>query len=209
MQLHHKKWLALLFIFPLLINVAVAQTDNNSRFPAEKHIKTAKQEMSEHTDDLRALMLTLYNLNPGELAKSTQVGEREMTEWVFDGKANWKFDGIRRQQGTPAIALVFDPDFTGDHVLALVVGIETLLFDAYGATNEFDIPAMQDQQKQRQARCELQGLLQKIASQPAAGKQSAMLAQSHSIQEIQNTLRTIIKRINAKSDKKTDLACPH
>jgi hypothetical protein len=35
------------------------------------------------------------------------------------------------------------------------------LFDAYGATNEFDIPELQNEQKHMQALCELQRVLQK------------------------------------------------
>lgn len=207
MRLHYKKWLVVSVIFPLLINVLQVSARGRADLRAEKHSKTAKQEMSEHTEDLRALMLTLYHQNAGELAKSTQVSEREMTEWVFDGKANWKFDGIRRQQSTQAIALVFDPDFTGDHILALVVGVETLLFDAYGSTNEFDVPAVQEAQKKALASCELQGLLQKISSQAAIEKSSSVLAQSHSSQQIQSTLYTIIKRINANTAEEPGFVC--
>jgi hypothetical protein len=207
MRLHHKRWLALLFIFPLLINVAGAQTDNNSRLAAIKHIKTAKQEMSAHTEDLRALMLVLYELNPDELAKSTQVGAREMTEWVFDGKANWRFEGVRRLQKAQTIGLALDPDFAGDHILALIVGIETLLFDAYGGTNEFDIPELQNEQKHMQALCELQRVFQKTTTQTDTSKAITFLEKPTSRREIQNTLLAIIKRLNAKNVKQADQAC--
>ncbi len=200
MKRHHKFWLVILFISSLsgLLDFAFAETYDKAPLRVEKTGKTAKQEMSEHTEDLRALMLKLYTFNPEELAKSTQVGAREMTEWVFDGKANWKFDGIRGQKKMQAIALVFDAEFTGDHILAFIVGLETLLFDAYGGTNEFDIPAVQDEKILSQVQCELQGLLQKTIAPITAGKQPDIITQSNSKQEIEHSLRGIIKRLNAK-----------
>ena len=161
--------------------------------------------MSAHTEDLRALMLVLYELNPDELAKSTQVGAREMTEWVFDGKANWRFEGVRRLQKAQTIGLALDPDFAGDHILALIVGIETLLFDAYGGTNEFDIPELQNEQKHMQALCELQRVLQKTTTQTDTS--ITVLEKPTSRREIQNTLLAIIKRLNTKNVKKADQAC--
>lgn len=153
-----------------------------------------KQEMSEHTDDLRALMLQLYTDHPEELAKSTQVGPREMTEWVFDGKANWKFDAIRRTQQAEAIALVFDPGYTGDHILALVVGLETLLFNAYGGKNEYEIAASVDEKPVLQVACQLESLRRQL---DANTKQVAILSQAYSRQHIQQTVQTIIQRIRA------------
>jgi hypothetical protein len=119
---------------------------------------TTKQEVSAHSEDLRALMQALYTEYPDELAKSTQVGPREVTEWVFDGKANWRFESIRRLQGQAALALLFDEAFAGDHILALVVGLETLVFEAYGSHNEFDIPVQRDQPRWATLLCELQAL---------------------------------------------------
>jgi hypothetical protein len=197
-SMHHKNWFAVFVLFPLMINVAAAQMQNEKHLQAKETIQTAKQQMSAHTEDLRALMLVLYELNPDELGKSTQVGAREMTEWVFDGKANWRFEGVRRLQKAQAIGLALDPDFAGDHILALIVGIETLLFDAYGGTNEFDIPELQNEQKHMQALCELQRVLQKTTTQTDTSKAITVLGRPTSRHEIQNTLLAIIKRLNTK-----------
>jgi hypothetical protein len=153
---------------------------------------TPKQVMSQHTDDLRTLMQALYELHPEELAKSTQVGAREMTEWVFDGKAGWKFDAIRRTQQDQAIALIFDPEYSGDHILALVVGLETLLFHAYGGKNEYDIPAQVDEQAVAQAVCRVQGLQKRLQDGAA---QAGVFDKAPSQKLIQQTLQAIIQRI--------------
>jgi hypothetical protein len=151
-----------------------------------------KQAMSDHTDDLRALMLQLYTEHPDELAKSTQVGPREMTEWVFDGKANWKFEAIRRLQGMAAIDLAFDEAFTGDRILALVVGIETLLFEGYGSQNEFEIPPQRDPQKLQQLQQQLKDLQARLQRAPLP----SLLEQPAVRQPIEATLKQLLQHLS-------------
>ncbi|MFQ6333763.1 hypothetical protein [Methylophilus sp. 3sh_L] len=150
-----------------------------------------KQAMSDHTDDLRALMLQLYTEHPDELAKSTQVGPREMTEWVFDGKANWKFEAIRRMQGMAAIDLAFDEAFAGDRILALVVGIETLLFEGYGSQNEFEIPPQRDPQKLQQLQQQLKALQARLQREPLP----PLLQQPAVRESVEATLKQLLQRL--------------
>ncbi len=159
---------------------------------------TTKQAVSAHTEDLRALMQALYTEYPSELAKSTQVGPREMTEWVFDGKANWRFEGIRRLQGQEALALLSDQSFAGDHILALVVGLETLIFEAYGSHNEFDIPAERDHPSLAALLCELQEFSLRLQA-------NTVLRQPVAQQYISATLQTLIVRLQA--DGQVAAAC--
>jgi hypothetical protein len=155
---------------------------------------TTKQEVNAHTEDLRALMQALYTEYPAELAKSTQVGPREMTEWVFDGKANWRFEGIHRLQGQAALTLLFDEAFVGDQILALVVGVETLMFEAYGSHNEFDVPAERDQPKLAMLLCELQALPLRLQANTQTNDVLRLpVAQQH----ISATLQTLIVRLQA------------
>ena len=116
---------------------------------------TPKQIMSAHTDTLRDLMLALYTRHANQLAKSTQVGPREMTEWVFEGKANWKFDALRQRQGEQALVLLQDEAYTGDAILPMVVGLESMLFHAYGAENEYAIPQSVEESTMQSLVCRL------------------------------------------------------
>jgi len=207
MQLKQRGWRYLSWVGITVMTVYI--NDINAR-PAKKIVPvaqamqlTAKQEMSAHTDDLRSLMLQLYTEHPDELAKSSQVSPREMTEWVFDGKANWRFEGIRRLQGDEALALLFDPAFTGDHILALVVGLETRLFEAYGSQNEFDIPAQRDQSRLATLQCELQSLPLRLQAHAAA---NTGLSQGEAHQQITATLHTLLVRLQASTPVVT--ACP-
>lgn len=198
---------SVLVMCTVLVSHAQAQPAKKAQAAAPvSQPHTPKQVMSQHTDDLRTLMQALYELHPEELAKSTQVGAREMTEWVFDGKAGWKFDAIRRTQQDQAIALIFDPEYTGDHILALVVGLETLLFHAYGGKNEYEIPAQIDEQAVAQAVCQVQGLQKRLQDGAA---QAGVFDQAASQQLIKQTLQTIIQRSrgNYASQRTTNFNC--
>lgn len=155
----------------------------------------AKQAMSAHSDDLRALMLALYEAHPEELAKSTAMGPREMTEWVFDGKFGWRFDGLRSMQDQQALNLLFDEQFQGDHVLALVVGLETSLFHGYGAENEFAIPTEQESLRTQTLSCTLRDFQTRYHALMNGPKSVPMLQQAASQQLVYTTLQEILQRI--------------
>lgn len=154
-----------------------------------------KQIMSAHTEDLRALMLALYEAHPEELAKSTEMGPREMTEWVFDGKFGWRFDGLRSMQDQQALNLLFDEQFQGDHVLALVAGLETSLFHGYGAENEFAIPTEQDSLRMQTLSCTLRDFQTRYHALINGPKSVPMLQQAASQQLVSSTLQGILLRI--------------
>ena len=157
-------------------------------------VNSPKQVMSAHSEDLRALMLALYESHPEELSKSAQVGPREMTEWVFDGKFGWRFDGLQRLQDQQALALLFDEQFEGDHVLALVVGLETSLFHGYGAENEFAIPAEQDATRMHALACTLRDF-QKRYHELSGSKVVPMLQEAASQKLVSSALDSILQRI--------------
>jgi len=154
-----------------------------------------KQIMSAHTEDLRALMVALYEAHPEELAKSTAMGPREMTEWVFDGKFGWRFDGLRSMQDQQALNLLFDEQFQGDHVLALVAGLETSLFHGYGAENEFAIPTEQESSRMQTLSCTLRDFQTRYHALMNGPKSVPMLQQAASQQLVSSTLQGILLRI--------------
>jgi len=166
------------------------------RLPAQAiKVDSPKQVMSAHSEDLRALMLALYESHPEELSKSAQVGPREMTEWVFDGKFGWRFDGLQRLQDQQALALLFDEQFQGDHVLALVVGLETSLFHGYGAENEFAIPAEQDKSRLQTLACNLRDFQKRYHGLMSGPKAVPMLQEAASQQLVSSALDSILQRI--------------
>ena len=99
--------------------------------------RMADVELRENTQSLRLLMVKLYKRNPRELKKSTSGTVEEMVDWVFEGGHGWKIKKINEAQGTEALQMAFQPDYTGDRVLPLIVGLQTMLIRAHGGKTEF------------------------------------------------------------------------
>jgi hypothetical protein len=99
--------------------------------------RLADVEMRENSQSLRLLMTKLYKRNPRELKKSTSGTLEEMVDWVFEGGHGWKLKKINEAQGTEAIQLAFNPEYQGDRVLPLIVGLQTMLIKAHGGKEEF------------------------------------------------------------------------
>lgn len=101
--------------------------------------RMADVEIRENSDSLRQLMLKLYKRNPHELQKSTSDHAEKMITWVFDSENqhHFTFEELQKKQGKEAIFLAFNPEFTGDRVLAYIVGMQTMLLKAHGGKTEF------------------------------------------------------------------------
>lgn len=99
--------------------------------------RMADVEMRENTQSLRLLMTKLYKRNPRELRKSTSDPVEKMVDWVFEGGHGWKIKKINEAQGIEAIQMALSPDYTGDRVLPLIVGMQTMLIKAHGGKTEF------------------------------------------------------------------------
>lgn len=210
MTLQNKKvcfWLLMLIFFFGITALSAKEKANINKKSKPDEVLSPKNQMSEHTDELRNLMLQLYETHPEELVKSTQVSAPEMTEWVFENKSGWQFDAIKGLRADQALALIFNSDYQGDHVLPLVVGLETLLFTAYGAQNEFDIPAESDSALLKQAVCSINTLVVNIKStkdkqQPV--KLALFLEKNNTQQMISGVLNSITSRIMKRNGGSKD-----
>jgi hypothetical protein len=109
--------------------------------------RLADVQMRENTQTLRLLMLKLYKRNPKALKKSTSDSAEVMVDWVFEGAHDWKFRQINGLQGTDALYLAFSPDYDGDRVLPLIVGLQTMLVAAHGGKTEFFMTDSLDPQR--------------------------------------------------------------
>lgn len=99
--------------------------------------RVADIEMRENTDSLRRLMLKLYKRNPRELKKSSAASAEERVSQVFDGRTDWKMVENDGMQEIDAIHQAFRPDYSGDRVLSLIIGLQTMMIKAHGGKSEF------------------------------------------------------------------------
>lgn len=96
----------------------------------------------------RQLLIKLYKLNPRELAKApseTTVDKR--LGQLFSMPRIIRFAELGSPYGTTAIPLAFDPDFNGDRVFALMVGVAGMIHSSYNYQDEFFMLDEIDQQK--------------------------------------------------------------
>lgn len=101
--------------------------------------RLADIEYAENESTLRLLMLKMYKRNPAEALKSGLGSPEQIATYVFEQVAvhHWQFDALGGAQDTAAIKLALNPQYSGDRVLALVVGIQSMMFRAHGNKSSF------------------------------------------------------------------------
>ena len=142
------------------------QDDRNSikQFGKTDFDHLADVEMRENMQSLRVLMVKLYKRNPRELRKSTTESAEEMAKSVFENKRDWRFKEINEAQGTDAIQQAFRPDYPGDRVLSLIVGMQTMLITAHGGKTEFYVTDSIDPQNVYNAARNLEIVVWKLSN---------------------------------------------
>ncbi len=115
------------------------QSDRNlfSQLAKSDMDRMADVEMRENSQTLRLLMTKLYKRNPHELRKNTTVSAEEMVTSVFENQHGWQFKEIGEMQDSAAIQQAFRPEYQGDRVMSLIVGLQTMLIKAHGGKTEF------------------------------------------------------------------------
>jgi len=85
---------------------------------------------------MEELLIKLYKRNPRQLAhvRGMSVGQRQVQ--IFDTPGRLVFDELNQKQGTDALNLAFNPEYQGDRVFALLVGLEGMVRSAYNWQSE-------------------------------------------------------------------------
>jgi len=108
---------------------------------ADAHIKAVNALVRE-------LTIKLYKRNPRELSKGPAgIDVPRRLQLLLDSPRLISHPELGNRYGTDAIPLVFDPEFQGDRVFALMVGISGMLHASYGYRDELFLLNELDQQK--------------------------------------------------------------
>ncbi|WP_051689714.1 hypothetical protein [Pelobacter seleniigenes] len=86
---------------------------------------------------LRRLAGKLYRRNPRELHKIPGMTVEGRLAQLFGGDRSLLFSELDNQRGVEAMLLAFDQDYAGDRVFALLVGLVSMVHNAYGDNAEF------------------------------------------------------------------------
>ncbi|MCX2982659.1 hypothetical protein EYC98_17495 [Halieaceae bacterium IMCC14734] len=94
----------------------------------------------EFIDETRVLVseltVKLYGRNPDQLRKTQGLSVEDRLQQLRSQSGPLDFAELGGRQEVAALELVFDPEFRGDRVFALVVGLSGMLRYAYGYNDE-------------------------------------------------------------------------
>jgi hypothetical protein len=129
------------FFLPVLLSLLLGACGGyEMRNLAKTDIDLVADEFIEESRrEVRELLVKLYKRNPDQLAiipgmtLEGRLAQFRVARGVLDFP---ELDGL---QGIDAMNLTFDPDFRGDRVFALVVGLGSMLRQAYGYKPEMFI----------------------------------------------------------------------
>jgi hypothetical protein len=109
----------------LFRNLAKSEAD----FVADAHLREMNRLME-------SLLVKLYKRNPRELDKSPTASIDQRQQQIFATPGRLEFAELQHRQGTAALELAFAPDFSGDRVFAIMVGLVTMVRSSYNWQEE-------------------------------------------------------------------------
>tara|TARA_R110001583_G_scaffold38163_2_gene123296 strand:+ start:50 stop:760 length:711 start_codon:yes stop_codon:yes gene_type:complete len=96
--------------------------------------------VDQHIQELNTLtarlLVKLYKRNPKELAKAPGKTIEKRRHQLAVPPPNYHFAELSREVGDGALSLAFNPNFSGDRVFALMVGLKSMLHGSYGMRTE-------------------------------------------------------------------------
>ncbi len=93
---------------------------------------------------VQELVVKLYKRNPAQLQKNPGMTMDMRLAQLRDNRHELKFAELGYRQDIDAMNLAFDPDFRGDRVFALAVGLGSMLREAYQYKPEMFLPDQLD-----------------------------------------------------------------
>jgi hypothetical protein len=128
-------------LLPVLLSVLLAGCGGYEiRNLAKSDIDLVADEFIEESRrEVRELVVKLYKRNPDQLAVIPGMTVEGRLAQLRVARGELDFPELDGLQGIDAMNLTFDPEFRGDRVFALVVGLGSMLRQAYGFKSEMFI----------------------------------------------------------------------
>ena len=86
---------------------------------------------------LRRLADKLYRRNPAEWRKGGAPSAEAAVSRIFDEKHRWRFASLGHRRDLEAMRIALHPEFRGDRVQALIVGLASMVQSALGDREVF------------------------------------------------------------------------
>jgi hypothetical protein len=98
--------------------------------------RVAEAHQREVFASLKLLAEKLYRRNPREWRKGGQASLEAAVARIFETNHGWAFKELENKRGTDAIHFAFREDYTGDRVLAFIVGLGGMVQTAFNDKTE-------------------------------------------------------------------------
>ena len=126
--------LMLLLIMPFILTACAGYEIKNL---AKSDIDLVTDEfITETRSAVRELVVKLYKRNPVQLRKIPGMTVEGRLAQLRVHRNELNFPELGGKQGIEAMLIAFDPDFSGDRVFALIVGLGSMLREAYSYKSE-------------------------------------------------------------------------
>ncbi len=111
-------------------------------FDPQQLIKTDLNRVAEAHQQhvfasLRRLADKLYKRNPREWRKSGADGQDAAVSRLFDQQHHWRFESLGYRRDLEALHVALHPEYRGDRVQALIVGLGSMVQSAFGDREAF------------------------------------------------------------------------
>lgn len=141
-----RRWLALSLVGTLLMGCSSPGTAptlmRSAGFDLRQLAKTDINRVAETHQvhvlaSVRRLTEKLYRRNPGEWRKSDTGSMEAAVVRIFEQKHRWRFASIGYRRDIDAMHVALHPDYRGDRVQALAVGLASMVQAALGDRESF------------------------------------------------------------------------
>lgn len=158
-------------------------------FHPRQLIKTDLNRVSETHQhhlfaSLRRLADKLYKRNPQEWRKSGAPSAEAAISRIFDEQHRWRFQTLGNRRDLDALRIALHPDYRGDRVQALVVGLASMVQSAFGDRESFYLLDDLEPQHLYNAARNVEIAAWKLSS--ARDRHGALLLLSNEIGEVSN-----------------------
>ena len=99
--------------------------------------RVAEMHQQHVLASVRRLTEKLYRRNPGEWRKSDAGGVEASLSRIFERDHRWRFASIGYRRDIDAMHIALHPDYRGDRVQALAVGLASMVQSALGDRESF------------------------------------------------------------------------
>jgi len=155
---------------------------------------------------LRELTGKLYRRNPVELKKGLAATLEERREQLFGADRSLDFAEIEYKQGVPAILLALEPDYRGDRVFPLLVGLISMLRSSYNNQAEFFLLDNLDPQKLYNSARNVEVLVWRLKNRCGADGRPLLLTNSLPGEEPNLSYERLFGKLIAHQDMMAQIA---